>query len=112
MRGYETVGGWIVLSLALVVLAMSLKPTAATVLRGSFALGAGLLGWWILRFIPLHTWISWIPPEVQQDYGSEYASIVFAPIQAWWQVAALIVAGAGASILLWNLYGTRNRPVR
>ncbi|MHB9002467.1 MAG: hypothetical protein ACYC6C_00170 [Coriobacteriia bacterium] len=112
MRGYETVGGWLVLSLALVVLAMALRPLAGNVLRGSLALGAGLLGWWVLRFIPLHTWISWIPPEVQQDYGSEYASIVFAPMQAWWQVAALIVAGAGASILLWNLYGTRNRPVR
>lgn len=112
MRGFETVGGWTVLALALVVLAVAFRPTAGNIVRGSLALAPGLLGWWFLRFVPLHTWISWIPPEVQQDYGSEYASIVFAPVEAWWQVATLLVCGAGASILLWNLYGTRSRPVR
>jgi len=57
----------------------------------------GLVGagaWWIVGRTPLHTWVTWIPPDVQQDYGTEYASIVFEPLTVAWQTVAVGVAVA------------------
>jgi hypothetical protein len=105
MSGAETVGGWIVLGMSLVVLASLWRFSRAGALRALFALPLAFGGWTVLRFIPLHTWISWIPAEVQQEYGTEYASIVFSPVSLWWQGAALVACALGAVVLVWNLYG-------
>jgi len=93
MAGYETVAGWLALSAALVALSgvaagadfRSLSYTLVTVVVSLFA-------WNLLRPMPLHTWVSWIPPEVQQDYGTEFASVVFSPLPAVWQLAGMVVA--------------------
>ncbi len=95
LDGYRTVGGWVVLAVALLALAswaerMSLAGAWAAVAGG--ATGALAYAW--VRFTPLQTWISWIPSEVQHDYGTEYANIVFEPVPVDAQVAALGIASA------------------
>ena len=94
MSGYETLGGWIVFCVALVSLALALiGPTRVAGLIPVIALAlAAVPAWLALRFIPLHTWVTWIPPEVQQDYGTEYASIVFSGVGVPMQTGSLALS--------------------
>lgn len=103
MAGFETVAGWVAFSVALTTTAALFAPTGYRQLLAVVSIGAAaVIAWLLLRPMPLHTWVSWIPPEVQQDYGTEFASIVFTPLDAIWQPLGLIIAvlsAAGAAIL-------------
>ncbi|MFA5843828.1 MAG: hypothetical protein WC971_03250 [Coriobacteriia bacterium] len=95
MAGYETAGGWLAFACALGLL-------CAGGVRGrgaAFAWAAGVFvfaaGWLVLAGIPLHTWSGRVPYEVQQDYGSEYARIVFSRLRTPWQIAAVGLSVAG-----------------
>jgi len=92
MAGYETVAGWLAFSVALLgVTALMSRVDRRSIL---YVLAAGVTSfaaWTVLRPMPLHTWVSWIPPEVQQDYGTEFASIVFSPLMAGWQLVGMVV---------------------
>jgi hypothetical protein len=94
MSGYETLGGWIVVCVALVSLALAfIRRTRMAALIPVIALAlAAVPAWFALRFVPLHTWVTWIPPEVQQDYGTEYASIVFSGVGVPVQTASLALS--------------------
>jgi hypothetical protein len=59
-----------------------------------------LVSWIPLHTTPLHTWNTWIPPSVQQDYGTVYASRETAPVRNPLEIAALVGAGAALALLL------------
>lgn len=92
LLGLETVGGWLALGLAAAALAL----TRAHDRRPSvwMPVAAGLVAWPFVWQTPLHTLSSAIPWEVQVDYGSEFATIVF---QAR-PVPAMLVAVGGATL--------------
>lgn len=92
MAGYETVAGWLAFSVALTGALALIAVKERRLLIGALITSvAGALAWTILRPMPLHTWVSWIPPEVQQDYGTEFASIVFSPLTAVWQLIGVLL---------------------
>lgn len=93
MRGFETVGGWLALGVALVAVALVISRSG----RGMFSLCAVLVvivlaAWLVVGASPLHTWMAWIPADVQQDYGTEFASIVFRRLARPWQLAGVSLA--------------------
>lgn len=77
--GYETAAAWIAFGIALAALGLALerRRLALTWPRG-LALGIATAGWWFARLTPLRTLTSFIPSDVQVDYGSEFARIDFA----------------------------------
>ncbi len=101
MRGFQTVGGWLALAVALLALAVCAgrapgrAGTFAALLAALVAAGAYVH----VRYTPLHVWMRWIPPEVQQDYGSEYATIVFTPVATPVQIAAMALGVAAIALV-------------
>lgn len=97
MRGFEALGPWLLLAAATLVLAASMMPrsrSSAIDTVVGLAACAGVLS--PLGATPLHTWVTWIPPDVQQDYGTEYAYIAFTrlPEPVVWVTVGLIVLAA------------------
>lgn len=93
MLGYETVAGITVFALAGMVAAAAFSSASRRVWVSVLVCTViGAFAWFVLRPMPLHTWVSWIPPEVQQDYGTEFASLVFEPLAGYWQIAGLLIA--------------------
>ncbi len=76
MPGWETVAGWTAVSCALLLVAAVLDdswwPAVVTV--------AAALAYPLVAATPLHVLTGWLPPDIQQDFGTEYASIVFRAI--------------------------------
>lgn len=93
MRGFETVGGWLAFGVSLLAVALvNSRPG-----RGTFSLCVALMAivlaaWFVVGASPLHTWVAWIPADVQQDYGTEFASIVFNKLARVWQLAGMVLA--------------------
>jgi hypothetical protein len=109
MAGFQTVGGWLALAAALLALATWTERPGVT--TAAVALVAGVVvaaAHPVLRFTPLHTWMTWIPPEIQQDYGTEYASIIFSPVSTHVQVMGIIGAcGVLVLFLVWRSLSSR-----
>jgi hypothetical protein len=97
--GYEVAGPWLALGMAVIALGMALERTR---LRGVFARAAALVvaagAWWIAADTPLRTLTTFIPSDVQVDYGSEFARIDFAGDPSVWAIAA-----AGGAMLALGL---------
>lgn len=90
LAGWEAAGGWIALVAAALLLAVAFET------RRPVAVGlAAVLSFPVLRAVPLHTWTTWLPARVQQDFGTEYARLTFEAMPAIVQAAAVIVAGLG-----------------
>ncbi len=106
LAGAETVGSWLVLALALGTLAAAIAvvraiPRSGSADRGRLygslaALAAGVAAWPFVRSTPLRTLTSFIPIEVQVDFGSEFASITFSSLA----VPAAIVSLCGTALAL------------
>ena len=98
LMGYESAGPWLALGVAVVAFGMALEsagwrrawPRAA-------AVALALAAWYTAARTPLRTLTSFIPSDVQVDYGSEYARITFAGGVGLAAVAAL---GAAAVALV------------
>ncbi len=109
MLGYETVAAWLAFALALLVFVSARRSGSGS--GAALLLAASMItvfAWWTLRDVPLHTWVSWIPAEVQQDYGTEFASMVMKPAVAVWQMIALgsCLVAAGTNLMLVRMTGT------
>jgi hypothetical protein len=104
--GAETVGSWLVLALALGALAVSLHGARgwsqadvagrARPLVAIAALATAAVAWPFVRATPLRTLTSFVPSEVQVDFGSEFASITFSSLA----VPAAFVALGGTALAL------------
>lgn len=104
MRGFETVGGWLALGIALVAVALLFarsRPVASVSALAFAGVVAAAAAWLSLRNIPLHTWVAWIPAEVQQDYGTEFARIQFTGISLPAQLSAIVTGLATVALAVW-----------
>jgi hypothetical protein len=113
LPGWRTVGGWLTLGCAGVASAMTLRRSG----RLEAAAGATVTllivaAWYTLRYTPLHTWMTWVPAEIQQDFGTEYASIVFSATPVPWQIAALGLSCATALLMLVKTLAEKRRSER
>lgn len=101
LAGFRTVGGWLALAAALLALAAwaerPARMTAALALTAGAVIGVAHS---TLAFTPLHTWMPWVPVEIQQDFGTEYASIVFSRVSTAAQVVGIMGACAAMGLLL------------
>jgi len=89
LTGVESVAAWAALALAVLVGvavydARPLLPLAAAL--------AAAAAWPWLRDVPTHVWNATLAPEIQVYYGTEYGSILFAPIMNAPMLAAVILA--------------------
>lgn len=114
MPGSETAGGWAALCGALFfgwVVACGARTgsgeRAGAISRAVWCAAGALVAssypW--LTGIPLRTWTRWVPAEVQQDYGTEYARLAFSIVANRWQQAAVVLSvlfllGLGAAALV------------
>lgn len=109
--GFEAAGPWLAFGVALSVLGVALESRAA---RAAWSRVGALLGaaalWLLAARTPLRTLTSFIPSDVQVDYGSEYARITFAGGVGL--AAALSVAGSVAALVLIAVGGARARRTR
>ena len=94
LRGIEVVGPWAALALALGALGMALSRRVTFV--HAAALVAAGIAWPFVWATPLHTLTTFIPSEVQVDFGSEFAAISFRALS----VPATHVALGGAASAL------------
>jgi len=104
MLGYEAAAGWLPVAAALVVfaassLASSKTSRTALVLAAITALTA-VVAYPFLLDTPLHTWNNWIPSDVQQTYGTEYARFSVQVIASPAGMAAVIASALSAIGLL------------
>ncbi|MDY0088503.1 MAG: hypothetical protein RBS78_08155 [Coriobacteriia bacterium] len=110
LSAFRTVGGW--LALAACALALAAWRELPGRVTAAVALAAGVIvsaAHRTLAFTPLHTWMPWIPAEVQHDYGTEYASIVFSEVSTTAQVVGIIGAClALGALLVWRSLSNRS----
>lgn len=106
MRGYEVVGPWVAVGLAALVLTLVLRGLRVRSGAVGALLAAGI-AWPFVWATPLHTLTRFVPPEIQVDFGSEFASISFTTLT----IPATLVALAGAGIGLALLLVGQRRPV-
>ena len=111
--GWESVAGVSALALTalLAALAWSEEP-----LWPALAGLAACAVWPLSLSTPMHVLTGWLPPGIEQYYGTEYASISFTRTPAPWMIAAAITCGAGFAVIavsdVWRrLRRTRRRGV-
>ena len=97
--GYEIAGPWLALGAAVAALGLALgRPRVRALWPRLAGLIAAIAAWWVGGMTPLRTLVSFIPSDVQVDYGSEFARIDFTGAPSLLVVCAL--GGALASIAL------------
>lgn len=114
MPGAETPAAWIALlagALTLVsafVLVRTGRGPMAAIVAGLVSATA-LAGVPALLMTPLRTWTRWIPGEVQQDYGTEYARLYLERSGGSATWVALVVLGFGVTLTLGAAFATWHR---
>jgi hypothetical protein len=96
LPGWESIGGWIALSLGLLLLAAIADGSLPAILTAMAATPA----YWLLSATPTHSMNRWLPIEIQQYYGSEYVDLVFRPLAVWPARVAVAGVATGLAIVL------------
>ena len=97
LPGAESVAGWSALALALLLIAAAgdlhpAWPAAATL--------AACATWPALLAVPTHVLNRWLAPDVQQYYGTEYATLEFAVVRNYPLLLAVAATAAGLIYLV------------
>lgn len=103
--GWEVAGPWLALGIAVAALGVALvRSSARPAVRAACAIVAAAAAWWVAASTPLRTLTSFIPSDVQVDYGSEFARISFASgsVTLGW----VAIGGALLAVAL-GLFGQR-----
>jgi hypothetical protein len=121
LLGVETVGSWLLIALALGVAAAGLRalramPQPGELGRGRLltivaSLAAATAAWPFVQATPLRTLTSFVPPEVQADFGSEFASIAFSSLPQPLSVASLSGTALALGVLLICIARASHQPV-
>ena len=105
LPGAETPAAWIAFLAALLTLVASmtffsgtLRPAKALI--ASLVAGVGVASVPTLLSTPLRYWTRWIPAEVQQDYGTEYARLSFERVHRLPTSPTLVLIGVGVVLLV------------
>jgi hypothetical protein len=56
----------------------------------------------VLLDVPTHTIVRWLAPAIQQDYGTEYATIVFSRVLNVPVLAALVTTALGLIVFVFQ----------
>jgi hypothetical protein len=96
MGGWESAAGWAALGLVLLFAAAVLDDTWFATVAALVAVPS----YWLLASTPTHVWNSFVPSEIQLDYGTEYASITFTALTVWPALLAVAGATAGLAVVL------------
>jgi len=102
--GVETVAGWLPLVVALIALSSVMDldrrigEQAALTAAVSGLLAAALYP--LVVTTPLHTWTRWIPAEIQQAYGTEYARLTLEVAPHIVRYAGLALSGLACATLI------------
>lgn len=103
MLGFESAAGWMTAAAALLALTAALEArrggAARSWLVASCAVVACAIATLFVSATTLHTWNTWIPAEVQQTYGTEYARFAVSAVVDPVRVAALALAVVSAGML-------------
>ncbi len=103
MLGYESAAGWMPVAAALLALAAVLEARRGQEARAWVAASAAVfacaLAMTLLSATTIHTWNSWVPAEVQQTYGTEYARLSVSAIVDPVRVGAMALAVVSAGLL-------------
>jgi len=103
MLGFESAAGWMPVAGALLALTAALEARRGEAARAwvvaSAAVFACALAMPALSATTLHTWNRWIPAEVQQTYGTEYARLSMSAIVDPVRVVAMALAVTSAGVL-------------
>ena len=98
LMGYESAGPWLALGVAIVAFGMALEGAGwRRAWPRTAAVALALAAWCTAARTPLRTLTSFIPSDVQVDYGSEYARITFAGGVG---LAAVVALGAAVVALV------------
>jgi hypothetical protein len=103
LAGMEAVAGWAALALALLLIAAALDAAPR------WPAAAGLLAcasWPALLSTPTHVLNRWLPPDVQQYYGTEYATLSFTVVRNYPLLLAVAATAAGLLYLVFVRPGT------
>lgn len=107
MRGFQSAAGWLPFAGAAVVLAAAVLASRGSGVYATMA--ASLVGFvtaWAYRPLlqtPLHTWQNWIPSDVQQTYGTEYALFSVETITSPVSIVAVVLTALAAALLLLSI---------
>ncbi len=97
--GYASAGGWLVFAACALALTAALalpeRSTGAVVSAGIASLACAA-AYPMLTAVTLQTWSSFVPAEVQQAYGTEYAALVLEPVAAPVALVSCVVGAAAA----------------
>jgi hypothetical protein len=103
MLGFESGAGWMPVAGALLALSAAVEARRGQAARAwvsaCAAVFACALAKPLLAATTLHTWNSWIPAEIQQTYGTEYARLSVTAIVDPVRVAAMALAVLSAGVL-------------
>ena len=90
LHGFEIAGTWLALGVAVAALGIALRPRSMRqAWSRAAALAAAIAAWPFVAATPVKTLTSFIPSDVQVDYGSEFARIDFAGSPPLFALAAL-----------------------
>lgn len=98
LNGIEVVGPWVALALALIMLGVGLSRESRIVHIAS-VVAAGV-AWPFVWATPLRTFTTFIPSEVQVDFGSEFAAIAFRRLPVPVTLAALGGVAVAVALML------------
>jgi len=103
MAGAESAAGWLPLLVGLLALSAAWSgltgPAREAPLRPVLVGLIGVAAYPVLVSTPLATWNRWIPADVQQAYGTEYARLVMHPVSDPIRLVALALACAACLAL-------------
>lgn len=96
MVGAESAAGWLPLLVALIALSATWRVSGrrgrGEAMWPALVGLAGVAAYPLLVSTPLATWNRWIPADIQQAYGTEYARLVMHPVSDPVRLAALALA--------------------
>lgn len=104
MPGAESAAAWIALAAAACSLAAAValawKSPRAVVVSALVTALSACISYPFLADTPVRTWQPWIPSEVQNTYGTEYARFSAESVVSPASIAAVMLAGVAALILV------------
>lgn len=114
LLGVESAATWAVFSAAVLAAAAAWQLTrtgaGSAVIAAASASLVGVAAAVPLAAVPLRTWTRWIPADVQQAYGTEYARIDFTATNEPVRLAAALVSLGVAVAVLVVAIRVRKRP--
>lgn len=103
MLGFETASGWLAVAVAALAVAAYFEMATGRKSSSILAAMAAILAPLAYPFVsatPLRTATRWIPADVQQSYGTEYARLTFEAVHDPVRIASILAAVVVSLVVL------------